>query len=177
MNGVNSLLWFRKGALRALCCTSICLRYESMPVCRAYVIQDIGVERWWGPAGLRLHDNPALHAALDRAEHVTPVFCLDPWFMKESRVGINRYQFLLESLQDLDSRCAVSRQVLDCAPVSWCGAPTSLGCATKLHFQVASSLSHMPHAFQHLHDWGQIKTRGKPCTSCVRVTPVYARAA
>ena len=86
-----------------------------MPACsrlRAFAIQDVGSERWCSPAGLRLHDNPALHAALERAEHVTPVYCLDPWFMKESRVGINRYQFLLESLQDLDSRCAVSKKFL-----------------------------------------------------------------
>jgi len=57
----------------------------------------------WFRKGLRLHDNPALHAALAGAQHVTPVFCLDPWFMHESRVGINRYQFLLEALQDLDA--------------------------------------------------------------------------
>ena len=29
-------------------------------------------------AGLRLHDNPALLEALQDAEHLFPVFCLDP---------------------------------------------------------------------------------------------------
>ena len=31
---------------------------------------------------------------------------LDPWFLHESRVGVNRLQFLLESLADLDSSLA-----------------------------------------------------------------------
>jgi len=34
----------------------------------------------WFRKGLRLHDNGALHAALQASpEHLTPVFCLDPW--------------------------------------------------------------------------------------------------
>ena len=37
----------------------------------------------WFRKGLRLHDNPALNAALDMApESLTPVFCLDPWYVR-----------------------------------------------------------------------------------------------
>ncbi|GBG80214.1 hypothetical protein CBR_g30581 [Chara braunii] len=65
----------------------------------------------WFRKGLRLHDNPALHAACENATHVCPLFILDPWFLApdttapslgSARVGINRIQFLLESLEDLD---------------------------------------------------------------------------
>ncbi|KAK9804209.1 hypothetical protein WJX72_001282 [[Myrmecia] bisecta] len=57
----------------------------------------------WFRKGLRLHDNPALLEALDGAVRLYPVFVLDPYFLKPERVGTNRLQFLLESLQDLDS--------------------------------------------------------------------------
>ncbi|KAL8572787.1 hypothetical protein ACOMHN_024963 [Nucella lapillus] len=59
----------------------------------------------WFRKGLRLHDNPALLAACENGSHVHPVFFLDPYFAKASnyRVGINRWRFLLESLQDLDA--------------------------------------------------------------------------
>ena len=52
--------------------------------------------------GLRLHDNPALLEAV-KSEQLFPVFCLDPWFMTQDRVGVNRMRFLLESLEDLHS--------------------------------------------------------------------------
>ncbi|XP_024538612.1 (6-4)DNA photolyase [Selaginella moellendorffii] len=65
----------------------------------------------WFRKGLRLHDNPSLEAACHGSRNVYPVFVLDPWFLApdpsapspgSARVGINRIQFLLESLQDLD---------------------------------------------------------------------------
>ena len=59
---------------------------------------------YWFRKALRLHDNPSLVQALQNASHVTPVFCLDPWFVKSGSVGANRMQFLLESLEDLDTR-------------------------------------------------------------------------
>ena len=50
----------------------------------------------WFRKGLRLHDNPALLAALDRAAKdgllVRPVYILDPWFVKNARVGVNRFR-------------------------------------------------------------------------------------
>ena len=77
-----------------LVCTSRCL-------CRS-----IHARMW--VQGLRVHDNPALHAACRAGTTLLPVFCLDPWFLKPNSVGINRLQFLLEALRDLDTRCGVA---------------------------------------------------------------------
>lgn len=57
----------------------------------------------WFRKGLRLHDNPALLAAAKDADHLCPIFILDPWFLKPDKIGVNRVQFLLESLADLDA--------------------------------------------------------------------------
>uniref|UniRef100_A0AAV2IXS3 Cryptochrome-1 n=1 Tax=Knipowitschia caucasica TaxID=637954 RepID=A0AAV2IXS3_KNICA len=53
--------------------------------------------------GLRLHDNPSLKDSLLGADTVRCVYILDPWFAGSSNVGINRWRFLLQSLEDLDS--------------------------------------------------------------------------
>ena len=53
--------------------------------------------------GLRLHDNPALLEASQNVDHMYPIFILDPHFVNPDKVGVNRMQFLLESLADLDS--------------------------------------------------------------------------
>ena len=45
----------------------------------------------WFRKGLRVHDNPALLASL-AAEHVAPVFCIDPTFANTEVVGVNRYR-------------------------------------------------------------------------------------
>jgi cryptochrome len=62
----------------------------------------------WFRKGLRLHDNPALIEACNHCKAhkglLYPVFCIDPWFAKPEVVGVNRYNFLLESLTDLDSQ-------------------------------------------------------------------------
>ncbi|KAF3689281.1 Cryptochrome-2 [Channa argus] len=57
----------------------------------------------WFRKGLRLHDNPALQEALSGADTVRCVYILDPWFAGAANVGINRWRFLLEALEDLDS--------------------------------------------------------------------------
>nr|AGV28718.1 6-4 photolyase [Eurydice pulchra] len=57
----------------------------------------------WFRKGLRLHDNPALTAAIDQGMELFPVFVLDPWFVANARVGPNRWRFLHESLTDLDN--------------------------------------------------------------------------
>ena len=50
---------------------------------------------------LRVHDNPALHAACEECEHIVPLFVLDDEILE--RFGApNRVAFLLESLRDLD---------------------------------------------------------------------------
>jgi cryptochrome len=56
----------------------------------------------WFRKGLRLHDNPALVEACTAALNVYPLFILDPHFAQPDVVGVNRYAFLLQSLQDLD---------------------------------------------------------------------------
>ncbi|XP_018586695.2 cryptochrome circadian regulator 5 [Scleropages formosus] len=61
----------------------------------------------WFRKGLRLHDNPALQAALRDCAELYPVFVLDPWFPKNARVGITRWRFLIGALADLD--CSLRR--------------------------------------------------------------------
>eukprot|EP00937_MAST-01D_sp_MAST-1D-sp2_P001644 g1644.t1 len=65
----------------------------------------------WFRKGLRLHDNPAMMRACERAKAVYPVFVLDPRFADEAKVGAVRFQFLLDALADLDRslRAAGSR--------------------------------------------------------------------
>ena len=73
----------------------------------------------WFRKGLRLHDNPALTAAVEGSSRLLPVFCLDPWFVSSGRVGANRLHFLLQSLCDLDS----SLRALDSQLIVLRGSP------------------------------------------------------
>ncbi|XAR50580.1 (6-4)DNA photolyase [Bertholletia excelsa] len=66
----------------------------------------------WFRKGLRIHDNPALERASKGTACLYPVFVIDPHYMKpdptafspgSTRAGLNRINFLLESLHDLDS--------------------------------------------------------------------------
>lgn len=53
---------------------------------------------------MRLHDSPALKAALDlQPECLYPVWTWDPHYVRNARVGVNRWQFLLDSMQDLSA--------------------------------------------------------------------------
>jgi deoxyribodipyrimidine photo-lyase len=52
---------------------------------------------------LRLHDNPALGAAQERAESVLPLFVLDDRLLTGAQAAPNRTGFLLEALHDLRS--------------------------------------------------------------------------
>ncbi|MFD8756494.1 cryptochrome/photolyase family protein [Kitasatospora sp. NPDC059577] len=63
---------------------------------------------------LRLHDNPALHAARTGADQVLPLFVLDPAVDKADFAPPNRRAFLADALADLDRslRAAGSRLVL-----------------------------------------------------------------
>lgn len=65
----------------------------------------------WFRKGIRIHDNPALEFASRGASHLYPVFVIDPHYMEpdpnayspgSSRAGLNRINFLLQSLLDLD---------------------------------------------------------------------------
>ncbi|EPY87950.1 cryptochrome-1 [Camelus ferus] len=57
----------------------------------------------WFRKGLRLHDNPALKECIQGADTIRCVYILDPWFAGSSNVGINRWRFLLQCLEDLDA--------------------------------------------------------------------------
>lgn len=56
----------------------------------------------WFRRGLRLHDNPSLREGLAGASTFRCVFILDPWFAGSTNVGINKWRFLLQCLEDLD---------------------------------------------------------------------------
>jgi deoxyribodipyrimidine photo-lyase len=56
----------------------------------------------WLRRDLRLHDHPALRAALERHEQVVPIFCFDDRLLRGRHASGPRTQFLLECLVDLD---------------------------------------------------------------------------
>jgi len=56
----------------------------------------------WFRRDLRVHDHPALTAALAGHEEVVPVFCFDPAILGGRHASGPRTQFLLDSLADLD---------------------------------------------------------------------------
>jgi deoxyribodipyrimidine photo-lyase len=52
---------------------------------------------------MRVHDHPALRAALDAHERVVPVFCLDDRILHGRHASGPRTRFLLDALRDLDA--------------------------------------------------------------------------
>ncbi|OAA38050.1 cryptochrome-2 [Metarhizium rileyi] len=57
---------------------------------------------YWFRTDLRLHDSPALKAALDLEPDVLwPIFTWDPYYVYRARGGTNRWQFLLDCQNDL----------------------------------------------------------------------------
>ncbi|TVY87068.1 Cryptochrome, partial [Lachnellula willkommii] len=57
---------------------------------------------YWFRTDLRLHDSPALKAALDlNAEAFWPIWTWDPHYVYKTRVGVNRWQFLIDCQNDL----------------------------------------------------------------------------
>ena len=62
---------------------------------------------YWFRTDLRLHDSPALAAALDLSpEALYPIWTWDPHYVYRARVGPNRFQFLLDCQTDLSSSIA-----------------------------------------------------------------------
>lgn len=63
---------------------------------------------YWFRTDLRLTDSPALHAALSlpNLASFTPVWCWDPTYIYAHRVGLNRFGFLLESMQAVSDALA-----------------------------------------------------------------------
>ncbi len=58
---------------------------------------------WWIRRDLRLGDNQALTAALNRAEQVVPVFVLDPGLLNSAYSSEKRLAFLFDGLRALDA--------------------------------------------------------------------------
>ena len=59
---------------------------------------------YWFRTDLRLHDSPALKAAIDlKPECLWPIWCWDPHYVYRARVGSNRWQFLLDCQNDLSN--------------------------------------------------------------------------
>lgn len=56
----------------------------------------------WLRRDLRLHDHPALNAALEQGGPVVPVFCFDDGLLAGRHASGSRTQFLLECLHQLD---------------------------------------------------------------------------
>ena len=63
----------------------------------------------WFRRDLRVHDHPALRAALASRGQVVPVFCLDDRLLHGRHASGPRTAFLLECLADLDSQLARAR--------------------------------------------------------------------
>jgi deoxyribodipyrimidine photolyase len=57
---------------------------------------------FWFRKSLRLHDNHALLVSITNAQTLFPVFILDKWHSDPSNIGDTRFEFMLESLRDLD---------------------------------------------------------------------------
>jgi deoxyribodipyrimidine photo-lyase len=55
----------------------------------------------WLRRDLRVHDHPALHAALEEADRVVPFFCFDDRLLHGRHASGPRTQFMLECLADL----------------------------------------------------------------------------
>lgn len=56
----------------------------------------------WFRKSLRLHDNPTLKACMENADTVLPVFILDKWHSNPQNVGDVRFEFIMQSLRNLD---------------------------------------------------------------------------
>ncbi|PBP28602.1 cryptochrome-2 [Diplocarpon rosae] len=57
---------------------------------------------YWFRTDLRLHDSPALKAALDlNPEAFWPIWTWDPHYVYRARVGTNRWQFLIDCQNDV----------------------------------------------------------------------------
>ncbi|KAF2845894.1 hypothetical protein T440DRAFT_255997 [Plenodomus tracheiphilus IPT5] len=59
---------------------------------------------YWFRTDLRLHDSPALKAALDlKPDCLFPIWTWDPHYVYRARVGSNRWQYLLDCQTDLNA--------------------------------------------------------------------------
>ena len=66
----------------------------------------------WLRRDLRVTDNAALHHACEQAEHVIPLFVLDPFILERADTGAARVAFLLDALRSWTPICK-SRRAAD----------------------------------------------------------------
>src|SRR6185436_8026348 len=92
----------------------------------------------WLTRDLRVHDHPALRAALDRCGQIVPVFCFDDRLLRGRHASGPRTQFMLESLADLDERLGGTLVFLHGAPERELTTLASEARATELHFSADS---------------------------------------
>jgi deoxyribodipyrimidine photo-lyase len=59
---------------------------------------------WWIRRDVRLHDNQALHAALDHSSCVVPLFVLDPALLDSPYASERRTRFLMAGLHELNEQ-------------------------------------------------------------------------
>ncbi len=107
---------------------ALCVPLENSAESSLLTMRNSEWQLYWHRTDLRLHDSPALHAALDlKPSAFFPTWCWDPnvselpsgqrWrappsdtfppltrqYVYKHRVGVNRFRFLLESMQELAS--------------------------------------------------------------------------
>jgi deoxyribodipyrimidine photo-lyase len=88
----------------------------------------------WLTRDLRVHDHPALRAALDRHEDVLPVFCFDDRLLSGRHSSGPRTQFMLECLADLDERLGGLLVIRRGAPEHELPELASAARAAEVHF-------------------------------------------
>ena len=92
----------------------------------------------WLTRDLRVHDHPALRAALDRGGRVVPVFCFDERLLRGRHASGPRTQFMLECLADLDERLGGLLVIRHGAPERELPALAREADASELHFSADS---------------------------------------
>jgi len=85
--GKTSIIWFRKVSALGLhlnilafqFCTGCVIGVSSQFLAPCAPFRSVSLQ------GLRLHDNPALLTAAAGADHLCPLFILDPWFLQPDK--------------------------------------------------------------------------------------------
>jgi deoxyribodipyrimidine photo-lyase len=92
----------------------------------------------WFTRDLRLHDHPALRAALDRCDEVVCAFCLDDRLLEGRNASGPRTQFMLECLTELRERLGGNLVMRHGPPERELAALARELDATELHFTADS---------------------------------------
>jgi deoxyribodipyrimidine photo-lyase len=92
----------------------------------------------WFTRDLRVHDHPALRAALDSSSSVVPVFCLDDRLLRGRHASGPRTQFMLECLTELRERMDGQLVIRRGSPERELAELARATGATELHFSADS---------------------------------------